>query len=267
MGLEVRARLAALHLDRGNPAEAARALEPVVLELRAAQQRSQARPHKNEWMASLYLGAAYVAGEHPQKGWDVLREVVLPLEELNQQGRSDFNAVLAQARVNEAQALLRLGKIESAAHASERSVCLYETLMAKGATQFQGQLSNALFKRAEARIRSGAETECREDLRRALALATDWIAAWFGECNFQSVFIGNAVQILPLLTRGFDVEKREMLEMIKQCRARNTAVPHPSKASLRENEILAEKWPKLKAAALEIGVQWEETPVSNNVVP
>ena len=55
MANEVRARLAALDIDRGNPVSALQTLEIAVGELRKAQSQSQSRPTKNCLMAQIYL--------------------------------------------------------------------------------------------------------------------------------------------------------------------------------------------------------------------
>jgi tetratricopeptide (TPR) repeat protein len=257
---EVHSRLAALHLDRGEWTEAERSLRTTVLALQRLNQQTQTRPNKNDLMALIYLGNAYLDGRQPEKTLDVLKDVILPLDELHRQGRLEFDAILAQARVNEARALLQLGRVSDAQKAADVAVRLYEVVIAHGASQFQGQLSNALFKRSEARIRSGERDEGRKDLRHASSLGMDWVAMWFSECNCQTVFIENALEILPFLRDGFDAEKRELLNVVKQCCDRNITTERQTDALHRERVILNEKWHVLMEAAKDTGFPWSDTP-------
>jgi tetratricopeptide (TPR) repeat protein len=256
MAHEIRSRIAALNIDRGDPASAVRGLEDAVRELRRALENSQGRPSKNFMAALLALAAAHIAAGNPESALPVVREVVLPLEEMARQGRWEFNSTLAQARVNEAQALLRLGRVEEGFNVSERAVRLYEELVEKGAVQFQGQLSNALFRRAEASIRLDRKNEGSEDLRRAFSISQEWLRAWFGECNFQNVFINNALQSLSYLSKGFDPEKRTVLEILRYCLERLLSAPPQYAATIRAKSALKAKWPALKVVAAEVKVDW-----------
>lgn len=263
MAHEIRARLAVLDIDRGNPARAVRTLEIVVGELRKAQGQSQGRPTKNCLMAQMSLVAAYTAAGHPDQALKLVRELLLPLEEMSRQGRWEFNSLLAQMRVNESRALLQEGNATEALQASEGAIRLYEDLIQRGAPQFEGQLSNALFRRAESRLRSGHQIEGTADLRRALGISKVWMRDWFGECNIQTVFIENALQTLSFLSDGFVEEKRQVLEVLRECLDRLLASTCTSAAILREEQILKENWPMLKTVASEIGTQWDEEFLTN----
>jgi hypothetical protein len=252
---EIRARLAAINLDRGNVGSAVQTLEIEVGELRKSLGQSQHLPTKNYLVAEMSLVVAYIAAGRFDRALTLVRELRLPLEEKSRQGRWEFNSVLAQARVYEARALLQLGNAAEADHACQDAIGLYEDLIKKGATKFEGQLGNALFRRAEARIRLGNETGSRADLQRALASSKTWIHQWYGECDIQTVFIENALGMLPILPEGFVPEKRQILEILRGCVERLLPATTPSAAALREEQMLREKWQMLQTVAAAIDAQ------------
>lgn len=257
MALEMRARIAGLSLDRGEAEGAVRALESIIATFRQGLPSPQERPHKNHLMPMISLAAAHIAAGQADRALAVVGEALLTLEELSRHGRWEYHAVLAQARVNESHALLLAGRVAEAEEAASRAVGLYEDFMERGAGQFNGQLGNALFKRAEARIRLGDE-KGRGDLRRALVIFKDWLKDWFGECNVQTVFLENVVEALPYLSTGHVEEKRVMLEITRQSVDRLLTAA-PCAALIREEQILREKWPIFRAAASEVGCPWEES--------
>jgi len=256
---EIRSRLAALDLDRGDVVKAVQGLESAIAELRKVQVRFAVPARKNYATAHVSLMAAYIAGGKPDEAIEIARDLLLPLEELSRHGRWELNAVLAQARCNESSALLQLGRAAEAVEASERAVHLYEDLVEKGAVQFQGQLANAFFRRAEAHLQSGDEKQGRDDLWRALELSETCLETWYGECNIQSVFIQNALDILTRLPIAMVEEKHRILQMIAHCNKRMRVEKRCTAALRHDVEILRGQWSTLRSTALQIGMQWSDT--------
>lgn len=257
LSYDLQARLAALYIDRGDPARAIPTLKTVVNEFDILSASLPGRPSRTDLATRMFLVAAYIGNEQNGEAAALARQMALPLEEFSRHGRWEFHGVLAQLRMNEATALLRLGMAAEALEPTEKALCLYEDMEERGATQFHGQLTTALFRRAEARVRCGNESGGGADVRRALVASEAWLLDWYGECNVQSVFIDNALRTLSFLPEGFAEEKRETMRILRECARRIAQEAQPLAATVREKEILQENWEKLKTVATEIGVPWD----------
>jgi hypothetical protein len=232
-------------------------LEYEVDEMREEQIELQSRPNKNYLTALMSLVVLHIALDNIKQALNLTEEIILQLEELSMGGRWDFKSILAQALANKSNALLKRERFADAQYTSDHSVRLYENLLERGASQFKGQLANALFKRAESNIRGGNENSGADDLRRALAISQEWLDHWYGECNIQRIFIENALQTLSYLSTSFLVEKRILLETIRGCIWRASLTNPRTEALTRDEQILQENWSKLRNYAIESGSQWD----------
>lgn len=254
---ELRTRIAALSVDHGDPASAVQQLENEVLEIQKLQAHSSGgQITKNALMAKVFLATAYIGSNRLEEALELVQKSLLPLEEMSCQGRWEFNAILAQLRLNEATVLLQMERTSEALQASQRAICLYEDMVGRGAVHFQGQLGTALFRRSEARFRAADEGGGICDLQHALKISTAWLRDWYGECNIQSVFIDNALRTLSFLPDSFVPEKKEILQALRECIERAANTGYKQAAAMREIQILKENWTSLRKHADQIGISW-----------
>lgn len=256
---ELQARQAAISIDQGNPTQAILLLENVVHALKTAQTNATGRPTKNYFVPFVSLATAYNLVKTPAEALKILEDVILPLEEMAKQGRWEYNSILAQAYVNETNALLLLERIEEAKKFSDRASRIYEELLEKGANQFSGQLANALFRRSEANIRSKEDgSDGLNDLQRALELSGEWLRNWFGESNIENVFLKNALRAISFLPQENVQQQREVLGHIQYLIGRLENSPRQSEAMLVAKKIVSFHWATLKSAANNADIQWPE---------
>jgi hypothetical protein len=113
----------------------------------------------------------------------VSSEAVEILSTRERMGRHGFGALLEQALVNRAEAQLRLGSAERALEDATRATQLYLEKLDYGADQFEGQLANALFQRAQISLDLRRTDDGMHDLDRGMTIAERWLKEWFYDCN------------------------------------------------------------------------------------
>jgi tetratricopeptide (TPR) repeat protein len=256
MSCELRARIATLSIDRGYPAASLECLESVISTLQENAAECSARPNKNTLMTQVALAEAYSRTGAPARALGILRDLLMPLEELARQGRIEWDGVRALVRVDEADALLLLKQPTESLRAADIAVALYEELLARSAMQFQGQLATALFRRAEARFYLQDDGAATQDLRRALHISEKWLREWYGECDIQKVFLENAMRTLSFLPGTLSSEKATVMRLLTECGQRIHTSGEARAATAREAQILAENAQLLRAAGDEVGVPW-----------
>lgn len=255
---ELHARQATINLDRGDADKAVSELVNIVNSLKAIQESTKGRPTKNYFMAHVSLASAYILAKKPSKALEVLKDVIIPLNDMAIQGRWEYNSILAQAHVNATNALLLLERIEEAKDSSYRAVCIFEDVIEKGANQFKGPLAHALFRRSEALIRSKEESGGLNELRRALEISREWLRDWFGESLIEKVFLGNAIQAISFLPPGNKQEKNEIILLIQYLIERLESSSRQSEAILVTKKIISFNWLTLKSASESMDIQWPE---------
>ncbi len=252
---DIETRHAALLLERGRAEAAARALEPIVCQCPA--RGAQTVLNKHDLSSRVYLAAAYTGCGNPIACLEVTEPLVAALEELSITGNRRFDGILALALINQAEALLDLGRVVEAERASDRAVSLYDDLIAGGSFQFGAQRGNALFRRAEARVRGQKPGPGRLDYALAIAIARAWIRDWSEECDVVVVFSTNAIRATRFIPEGFNAEAREMIEVLRECWAIVTGRRAMVAASVHCHDMILANRGRISALAERFGTIWQ----------
>lgn len=257
---DIRGRMASLLLDRGQPSEAVTTLERLVEEMRAEPCRASDRQEKNRLTIHLTLARARIAAGEPGGSLVEIREVTQVAGVRLDTGRWDYAFILAQAHTIQSRALLQLGLPLEAETVADRAVQLYETMLEKGAEQFRGQLSTALFRRADARIVGGRISDGCTDLSRAIDTARAWIREWASECDIRHVFLSHALNSLGLIGSTAPDSKRRLLAAIGDTAEELRKVDGTNSALVRDFALIRQQWEHLARIAKEVGASWREAP-------
>jgi hypothetical protein len=255
IAVETTTRTACVEIDFGRAHCAIERLAPFVEDfflLRKAGRRA-ARASYNA--ATTFAAALNEAGE-ADRAASVVSELLSDLLPREYAEKSNFHAVLAQGLVNRGRANLLLQQLEAGLADLDEAVRLFEIKFRQGAPHLEGQLSDALFHRAEAHFRLNNVDYCSADLAKGIEIVDRWIDDWFNECNVGKNALEHALSALKYLSSDFNDRKGALLSLLAKIRARLSMDRSAPASHRRMAEILVSHEDVLNRTGRVLGIAW-----------